>query len=48
MVEKRRLGASAGISALAMVHQVGEHCRGLPSDVIGTAGGYAGLAAGAG
>jgi hypothetical protein len=47
--ETRRLSAFAGISALAMVHQVREHCGGLLSDVIGSpGGGYAGLAAGAG
>jgi len=43
------LGTFAGISVLAMIHQVREHCRGLLSSVVGTPdGGYAGLAAGAG
>jgi hypothetical protein len=49
MAEKRRVGAFAGISVLAMVHQVREHCRGLLPDVIGIpGGGYAGLPGGAG
>jgi hypothetical protein len=38
------LGTFAGISVLAMIHQVQEHCRGLLSDVVGTPDG-AGLTA---
>jgi len=43
------LGTFAGISALAMVHQVRELFRGLLSSVVGTPdGAYGGLSAGAG
>jgi hypothetical protein len=44
MAQIRRLGVFAGISVLAMVHQVREHCMSLLPDVIGASGGgYAGL-----